>query len=234
VYASNSSHRRPRAAHHITQRGNNQKQVFFADADYLLYLQLLKKYAARHELALWGYCLMPNHVHLIAVPRHPHSLSRALAYTHQDYARLSNIRADTTGHFWQSRYFSCPMDDSHTWAALAYVERNPIRAGLTKSAAAYRWSSAAAHLGKITPSIPLDLAPFHAVHNPASWKTALSALSRDEALELRVREANRTGRPLAASPFIQKLEVELVRHLTVQKVGRPPKVPTHHQTAYLQ
>lgn len=224
----------PGLAHHVTQRGNNQKQVFFSDSDYLLYLRLLQKHAERHELALWGYCLMPNHVHLIAVPAHPDSLSRALAFTHQDYARLSNIRADTTGHFWQSRFFSCPMDDTHAWAALAYVERNPVRAGITKSAAAYRWSSAAAHLDKSTPSIPLDFAPFHAVHNAVSWQTALSALSRDEALEQRIRETNRTGRPLAEPFFVHRLEADLARHLAPRTGGRPPKSPTYPQTAYLQ
>lgn len=213
----------PGLAHHITQRGNNQRQVFFSDADYILYLRLLQKYAARHELSLLGYCLMPNHVHLIAVPSHPHSMSRALAAAHQDYARLSNIRADTSGHFWQSRFFSCPMDDAHTWAALAYVERNPVRAGLTKSAAAYRWSSASTHLGIISPTIPLDLSAFRAVHTSSSWQTALSALTRDQVLELRIREASRTGRPLA------QLEVGIA----ARTVGRPPKSLTYPQTAYL-
>ncbi|MBI2685202.1 MAG: transposase [Acidobacteria bacterium] len=139
----------PGIPHHITQRGNNRRQVFFTDRDYSLYFRLLREYAQRFELSIWGYCLMPNHIHLIAVPHLPDSLSRTLGRTHADFARIANIQNDTTGHFWQARYYSCPMDDSHTWSALAYVERNPIRAGLTTTAASYIWSSAKAHLGAI-------------------------------------------------------------------------------------
>jgi putative transposase len=220
----------PGIPHHITQRGNGHKQVFFTDFDHLLYLRLLHKYAQRYQLSLWGYCLMPNHVHLIAVPLNPNSLSRTLAMTHMDFARLANIRADTSGHFWQSRFYSCPMDAPHTWAALAYTERNPVRAGLTRHAADYPWSSAAAHLGGDDPLI--DLAPWQQLHNPETWRPALTALSPDKALEQRIRQSNHTGRPLGDESFIRQLEKTNGRYLAPRPRGRQPITPTSHQTPY--
>jgi len=87
----------PGIPHHVTQRGNNRKQVFFSSQDHLLYLQLFKDYAERYHLSLTGYCLMPNHVHLIVIPHEADSLARTLGRTHADYARAANIHARTTG-----------------------------------------------------------------------------------------------------------------------------------------
>ena len=197
----------PGVPHHITQRGNNHQQVFFSDQDYLFYLALLRRYSQKFQLSLWGYCLMPNHIHLIAVPQQPGSLASALARTHAEYARSSHNLSGASGHFWQARFYSCPMDEDHCWRALAYVERNPVRAGLTKHASAYEWSSANAHLGGPDPSRALDNTVFHALHNPESWQLALSATARDQALEQRIRGASRTGRPLGGTQFIEALQV---------------------------
>jgi REP element-mobilizing transposase RayT len=98
-------------------------------------------------VALWAYCLMPNHIHLICVPGNGQSLAAALGRTHADYARHFNIEGRSCGHGWQARYFSCPLEGVHCWQAMAYVERNPVRAGLAAQAADYRWSGAAAHTG---------------------------------------------------------------------------------------
>jgi putative transposase len=193
----------PGIPHHITQRGNNRRQVFFNDADHRLYLRLLRENADKFKLQIWGYCLMPNHIHLIAAPEFPDSLSRTLGRTHATFAQIANIRAESSGHVWQNRFFSCPMDDAHTWAALAYVERNPVRAGLTRTAAAYPWSSAQAHLGGPDPFGALALSPWRDIFDTDSWQLALSALSRDQALEIRIRDSSRTGRPLA-NPLFQK------------------------------
>src|SRR4051812_9724029 len=139
--------RRPRVVvpgvpHHVTQRGNNQQLVFFSNADFQLYLNLIEKHAVRHGLGVLGYCLMPNHVHLIVVPESDESLARALGGTHSDYALAVNASSTRTGHLWQNRFFSCPMDEGHAWRALRYVDLNPVRAGLVGTAWEWPWSSA--------------------------------------------------------------------------------------------
>jgi putative transposase len=124
----------PGIAFHITQHGNARQQVFFDDTDRLLYLDLLRENAARFVLNVWAYCLMPNHIHLVAVLLRPTSLARTLGRTHADYARHFNLRQQACGHVWQARFFSCPLDSWHLWHAMAYVERNPVRARIVADA----------------------------------------------------------------------------------------------------
>ncbi|MGA3190447.1 MAG: transposase [Bryobacteraceae bacterium] len=123
--------------YHLTQRGNGRQQVFFENQDYRLYLDLLRNYSEDAHLRLWAYCLMPNHVHLIAVPERPEAMASALGRTHADFARHFNLRGRTCGHVWQARFFSCPLESAHLWRAAAYVERNPSRARIVKHPGEY-------------------------------------------------------------------------------------------------
>jgi putative transposase len=213
----------PGLPYHITQRGNGRQGVFSSTADYRLYLDLLRSNAKRSSLDLWGYCLMPNHVHLIAVPHDPRAMARALGRTHADYARHFNLQRRSSGHVWQARYFSCPMEESHRWRALAYVERNPVRAGLAEQAGAYQWSSAAAHLtGRDTQGL-LDLGPWRKQYEPARWAEVLRVGVDEELLGERLHEATRSGRPLGGDGFVAGLEQQSGRTLRRQPPGRPGK-----------
>jgi putative transposase len=137
----------PGCPHHVTQRGNRREDVFFTEADRLRYLELLAEYAAKDGLAVQAYCLMTNHVHLVVVPRAEASLAAALKPVHMRYTQHVNRTQRLRGRLWQGRFFSCPLDDEHLWAAVRYVECNPVRAGLLERAEHYPWSSAAAHCG---------------------------------------------------------------------------------------
>src|SRR6266478_1975383 len=130
----------PGCWHHVTQRGNQQQTVFFDDSDRKFYLDLLRRYCSRHSVRITGYCLMGNHVHLLAIPAHQTGLAHALGRTHNDYARWLNLRRRQSGHVWQNRFYSCALDEEHKWTALRYVEQNPVRAGLVASAAEWLWS----------------------------------------------------------------------------------------------
>ena len=130
------------------ERGNRREDVFFGDADRRRYLLLMLEYARAHALEIWAYCLMTNHVHFVAVPREPEALAATFKPVHMRYAQHVNRRLRTTGHLWQGRYHSCPLDEEHLWQAVRYVERNPVRAGLVRRAERYPWSSAAAHVGR--------------------------------------------------------------------------------------
>ena len=128
---------------HVTQRGNGRQRVFFDDGDRQLYVDLLREHAGRAGFRVWAYCLMPNHVHLVGLPERERSLADGLGRTHANYARHFNLRTRGCGHVWQARFFSCPLDARHLWRAMAYVERNPVKAGLVDRATAWLHSSAA-------------------------------------------------------------------------------------------
>jgi putative transposase len=136
----------PGLAHHVTQRGNGRQQVFFSDADCARYLQLLTESCAGTRVSCLAYCLMPNHVHLILVPATEDGLRRCLCVVHRAYAGALNARRGRSGHFWQGRYGSVPMDESHLYEALRYVLLNPVRAQLALTSEAWRWSSARVYL----------------------------------------------------------------------------------------
>jgi putative transposase len=132
--------------HHITQRGNYRQVVFEEDADYNLYLDWLQMYSKKYSLKIWAYCLMSNHVHFVAVPQEPESMARAFNTLHMRYAQHFNERQGGKGHLWQGRFFSCALDEKHLYAAVRYVENNPVSAGIVRKAANYTWSSAAGHV----------------------------------------------------------------------------------------
>lgn len=103
--------------HHITQRGNRRQTTFFCDSDYEAYVELMAEWCDREGVEVWAYCLMPNHVHLIAVPESEDGLRRAIGEPHRRYTRRVNFREGWRGHLWQGRFAPFPMDEAHATAA---------------------------------------------------------------------------------------------------------------------
>jgi putative transposase len=206
--------------HHITQRGNDRRAVFESDSDRLAYLALLGEHARVQHLRILGYCLMPNHVHLIALPERPDSMAKALRETHGRYAAYLNSRLSRSGHLWQGRYYSCPLDNAHLWNALRYTERNPVRAGMAADAESYAWSSAALHCAGAQSDGLVDLKTWRERWTPEAWRDFLTrpdGATADDA----IRRFTHTGRPLGSAEFVRKLERAAGRPLGVQKGGRP-------------
>jgi REP element-mobilizing transposase RayT len=112
--------------HHITQRGNGRRFILDCDADRAVYLKLLHENMDLHGVALIGYCLMSNHVHLVAIPTKGEGLAEALKQIHGRYACYWNVAHQSSGHVWQGRYYPCPLDETHLWEALRYTELNPL------------------------------------------------------------------------------------------------------------
>ena len=135
----------PGLPHHVTQRGNGRAPVFISDSDYEAYRDWLGEACRTAGVAIWSWVLMPNHVHLILVPKDADGLRRALAPLHRRYAGRVHARRKRTGHFWQGRFGCVVMDEAHLSAALRYVALNPVRARLVKRATDWRWSSVHAH-----------------------------------------------------------------------------------------
>jgi len=208
----------PGLAHHVTQRGNRGTDVFFDDADRRRYLAFLADYAERYAVAIWAYCLMSNHMHFVAVPTESDSLARTFRDTHQAYSSWLNHKVGESGHLWQGRFYSCVLDDAHLWVAVRYVERNPVRAGLTARGEDWPWSSAAAHCG--LRSDPL-LSPVEMPWPVPDWSAYLR--ETDEAELTPIRRQTMTGRPCGSKEFVAHLESLLGRILHPRKRGPKPK-----------
>ncbi len=136
----------PGMPHHVTQRGNRRQQTFFNDGDYAAYLELMADRCGDCGVEIWGYCLMPNHVHVIAVPSSEDGLRWAIGSAHQRYTRRINFRQKWRGYLWQGRFASFVMDEPYLLAAARYVELNPVRARVVDHPRRWPWSSARAHL----------------------------------------------------------------------------------------
>jgi len=216
----------PDCPHHITQRGNNHQDVFFTDDDRRLYLRILGAQSERYGLSIIGYCLMTNHIHLIAVPQREESLAKAIGRTHWIYTQTVNRLHGRSGHLWQNRFYSCALDNKHLWTALRYVECNPVRAKLSRYPWTYRWSSASFHVnGQTDEDELLDLKQWSESFSLDEWIDFLSVqvtgVGRQQLMELRLHTTR--GRPLGSDRFIAKLEHKLNRRLRPLPTGRPPK-----------
>ena len=127
----------PGMPHHVAQRGNRRQSTFFRESDYQHYLELALEWSQAHGVQIWSYCLMPNHVHLIAVPDREESLSEAIGEIHRRYSRAINFRMGWRGHLWQGRFHSFPMDEDYLLATARYIEMNPVKAGRVKTPGDY-------------------------------------------------------------------------------------------------
>lgn len=212
----------PGVAHHVTQRGLDRSEVFFTNSDYEVYLEQVRLSARRFGTELFAYCLMPNHVHWIAAPKAPASLSRTFGEAHGRYAAYANAKLGRSGHFWQNRFFSCPLDRKHLWASLRYVERNPVRARMVDRADLFFWSSAPAHTGRSEMPEWLEAEPITSTYTPQEWSVYLESDTLGQA-EMELRQNTYTGRPVGSAEFVQWAESSLGRRLAAQKGGRPRK-----------
>jgi putative transposase len=199
----------PGIPHHVVQRGNRSQKSFFSDADRSLYLRLLKRHGERAGLSFLAYCLMENHVHLIAVPKNMKSLWRGLGEAHRKYTTIINIREDWRGYLWQGRFSSFPLDEGHFYRAVRYIERNPVRAGIVSRAEDYPWSSARAHVLDQSDPLLASIRPFLKLED---WISYLRDPDDEPFLD-QIRGCSRTGRPLGEESFLIQLEKSTGRRL---------------------
>jgi putative transposase len=208
--------------HHITQRGNNRQDVFFIDDDRQRYLSFLHEQSEKYDLQILGYCLMTNHIHLIVIPRNEDSLTKAIGRTHWLYTRSINYYHRRSGHLWQNRFFSCAMGETHFIRAMAYIERNPVRAGMVHQACDYAWSSARDHCGHKRSELFLNLEYWQEQIKVTDWTEYLQG-DDDPHFKKQFRLHTHRGRPLGSDAFISRLETFLNKRLRPLPVGRPSK-----------
>ncbi len=199
--------------HHILQRGSRRQQTFFYEKDYSNFIEILAEKCRRHGVEIWVYCLMPNHVHLIAVPQNENGLRKAKGEAHKQYAEKVNQREGWHGHLWQGRFSSYVMDENHLIVAARYISMNPVRARIVKSPEEYPWSSARSYktgrddyLVRVKPLLDII----------GNWENFIAGPITHKDLTI-IKRHERTGRPLGDSLFLTELENRL------DKIIRPGK-----------
>jgi putative transposase len=209
--------------HHVVQRGNRRQTVFFSTADYKAYLRLMAMWCHQERVEVWAYCLMSNHVHLVAVPENEQGLARAIGEAHRRYTVRVNQRENWRGYLWQGRFSSYPLDERYLLAAVRYVELNPVRARLVERPWQYAWSSAAAHVRK-RDDVLVKVKPM--LGRVADWREYLSTEPDSTDTEI-LRRHMRTGRPLGNPKFVESLEAKVGRALAPRKRGPKPRRGTN-------
>ena len=205
--------------HHVIQRGNRNQLVFFSDADKNQYLKILKTQLHLNQVHIWAWCLMDTHVHFVAVPSKKETFARAFAETHRLYSRMINFREGWRGYLFQGRFSSFPMDESYLYAAVRYVENNPVKAKMTHYADDYPWSSARAHIRK---EKDLILSKCFLEDEIDDWRLFLKSGTDSETDSL--DKHAKTGRPLGDDSFIKGLERLLGRRLVKGRPGPKKEV----------
>ena len=212
----------PGIPHHVTQRGNGRARTFFEDADFALYLDLLADAASRAHAEVWGYCLMPNHVHIVLTPADEDGLWRTMGELHRRYTGYINARRRTTGHLWQGRYGSVAMDEPHFVTALRYVALNPVRARLVERAEHWHWSSTRALIaGESNRFVRVE----PALARVGDFAAFLGE-EFDEALSYAaLRKAESVGRPVGSKEWLAEMEAKTGKVLAPQKRGPRGRAP---------
>lgn len=211
----------PGYPHHITQRGNYQQSVFDDEDDCDQYLQWLQEYGKKYALKIWAYCLMTNHVHFVCVPDKEDSLARTFNTLHMRYSQYLNHKRKLKGHLWQGRFYSCILDVSHLYAAVRYVENNPVRAGIVRKPQKYKWSSANSHINK--EKNPILSHGCYLEREIEDWAEYLKEKDDEKIIE-NIRKCSMTGRPCGNERFMKKLEKLFGRRLRALPWGRPRKI----------
>lgn len=206
--------------HHITQRGNNRETVFFNDEDRKFYLKTLTKYSNQWNFDIWAYCLIENHIHILAVPRGEESLAKGIGGTNLVYTQYINRKYKRSGRLWQNRFFSTIIEkEQYLWAVVRYIEKNPVRAKIVEKSEDYPWSSVKAHILNIKNDIL-----------SGGWleENEINAYCEflrheDKEVEDSIRKSTSTGRPLGSEEFIKGLERTIERDIFPKKAGRPKR-----------
>ena len=208
-------------AYHVLNRGNGRRTLFRKEADYAAFERILEQAVERVPMRVLGWCLMPNHWHLVLWPSADGQLSefmRWLTVTHAQ--RLHAHRRDGAGgHVYQGRFKSFPVQEDHHFLVLMrYVERNALKANLVRRAEDWRWSSLwRRERGDAAQRAVLSEWP---VPRPANWLRIVNA-EQDEAEERAVQASIDRSRPLGAAAWLARTVAELGLQWTLRPRGRP-------------
>ena len=207
--------------YHVLNRGNDRKRIFRKKGDYAAFVKLLVEGCKRADIAVFAYCLMPNHWHLVLRPAGDHDLAQFIGWVSNTHVKRYHQHYQTTGggHLYQGRYKSFPVEqDEHLLTVLRYVEANPLRAKLVDRAQDWPWcslgSSASDEAQGLLEPWPLD--------RPPDWLQMVNQTATDAELES-LRTCVNRGRPYGSQPWVTQTAGSLGLSFSLRSRGRPKK-----------
>ncbi len=219
----------PGYPHHVIQRGNNRQPIFSTPTDYQLLLDLLDENAKKFDVAVHAYVLMSNHFHLLVTPETQDGLPQVMQAVGRRYVRYFNTTQGRTGTLWEGRYKSTLLQtDRYLMACMAYIDLNPVRAGLVAQARDYPWSSHGHYIGQkvdrlITPHAlywGMGNTPFAREAVYAELVNAGVSIDQQQALT----KATLSGWALGEADFVNDLQKKTERRVNKVTAGRPVAV----------
>jgi putative transposase len=219
----------PGYPHHVIQRGNNRQAIFAVPADYQLLLELLDENARKYGVAIHAYALLENHFHLLVTPEAKDSLPKMMQAVGRRYVRYFNAKHGRSGTLWEGRYRSTLIQaERYLLACMAYIDLNPVRAGLVANAPDYIWSSHGHYIGLKTERLITPHALYWALGNtPFSREAAYTDLvnagvSADQQLAL--TQSTLRGWALGDPDFVADLQKKTERRVSKVPAGRPANI----------
>ncbi|RFO97930.1 transposase [Rhodoferax lacus] len=212
--------------HHVIQRGHNGQPIFLQTADYQLMLDLLLEYARKFQVAVHAYVLLPNHIHLLLSPEAVNGLPLMLQSVGRRYVRYFNDQQGRSGTLWDGRYRCTVMQpERFVLPCMSYMDLNPVRAGLSDSAADYAWSSHGHYIGRRVDRLVTPHAQFWGLGNtPFAREDAYAQLVQagtDASQQSVLTDATLKGWALGDAAFVQALQKDSPRRLVKGRAGRP-------------
>jgi len=216
----------PDYPHHVIQRGNNRQPVVVDDDDRETLLGLMAESAARHKVAIHAWVLMDNHFHLLATPTTDRGLPQMMQAVGRRYVQLFNRRHQRTGTLWEGRYRATLVQtDRYLLACMAYIDLNPVRAGMVQRPADYRWSSHRHYIGQTQDRLVTP--------HPLCWGLGNTPFAREAAYadlvqqgiavdqQRALTDATLKGWALGDGDFLGELEAKAGRRTARARPGRP-------------
>ena len=216
----------PGSVLHIVRRGNNRARVFASAQDHRFYLDCLRDAACAHDVAIHGYVLMTNHVHLLPRPDTPKALARMMQTLGRRYVGRFNFLHQRTGTLWEGRYKATLVEtEAYFFACLRYIELNPVRAGIVATPGEYRWSS---HRGNAFADDDPVLTPHSSflalARNPAErcdvYRDSFGESLGTDVVEA-IRDATQFEWALGSTSFREHVEARTGRRAARLPMGRP-------------
>jgi putative transposase len=216
----------PGHPHHVIQRGNNRQAIFATAADRQMMLDLLDENARKFAVAIHAYVLMDNHFHLLATPQTLDGLPQMMQAVGRRYVRYFNDSQQRSGTLWEGRYKSTLIQtERYLLACMAYIDLNPVRAGMVAQARDYPWSSHGHYIGLRTDKL---LTP-----HPLVWALGNTPFAREAAYAELVQAGISAGQQQALTDsalrgwalgepdFVKNLQKMTARRVSKGTAGRP-------------
>ncbi len=216
----------PGYPHHVIQRGNNRQAIFAKTADYQRLLDLLDDNARQFDVAIHAYVLMSNHFHLLVTPQSSDGLPQMMQAVGRRYVRYFNDSQQRSGTLWEGRYRSTLIQtDRYLLACMAYIDLNPVRAGLVAQAADYSWSSHGHYIGRRADKLVTP--------HPLVWELGNTPFAREAAYaelvqagvnpvhQTALTQATLSGWALGEPDFVADLQKRTQRRVAKGQAGRP-------------